>query len=409
MANVRRLQAADQAAHAAHAAATKSGEPVPVDLDDALGVLASMNSTEAGRGDALIRDRAAVVVPTREPLPVESEDGEDDGHGGVSSPIQSEPPEVDGAESAMPEPAVMAPESGRTGTAAPADVIADAVAGDSREREVLDILAAMAPVFRAASIFPGMAGTPTQIEDAIRQMSRSAAQLADALARDTDTLEVDLRWRRRRSTAFTAELVAAHWVSTAIKQGGAAFDGHGLTESTLPHLARGIQAAIEVARTLPSPAVACGSRAAAALALAPLVLDLQRYEDLLQTMLPDVIVEIDAAAHAIGAVAGEEVRLGVARLGKLLPGAARDGLASELLAHVGPMALAAWEQARGEILAQLQQAPDAAAAMAVLASPGMTGSIPLTHIVDRLRPMVRRLVGTAEYAAREMLGVQVKA
>lgn len=205
---------------------------------------------------------------------------------------------------------------------------------------------------------------------------------------------------------FTAELVAAHWVASAIRQGGSAFDGHGLGAETMPRLARGIQAAIGVVQALPVPVLAGASPAAGVLSLAPLVLDLQRYGDLLQTMLPDVVVEIDAAAVAIGAVAGEEVRIGVARLGKLVPEAMRPGLASELLAHIGPMALAAWEQTRGEILDKLQVAPDAAAGMALINGPGMTGGVPLTRIVDRLRPMIRRLVGTAEYAAREMLGVQ---
>lgn len=287
----------------------------------------------------------------------------------------------------------------------PAQAVAVAVAEERRRNDVLDILAAMSPVFRAAAVYPGVDGTPAQIEDAIRQMSRTSAQLADAVARGTDELEIDLRWRRRRATAFTADLVASYWLSSVIRQGGAAFDGLSLNEA-MPRLARSIQTALDVVREQPMPADNGWSPSSAVLALAPLVLDLQRYADVIQTSLPDFTIEVDAAAQAVGAVAGEEVRLGVGRLGELVPESMRPGLASELMAHVGPMALAAWELERGGVLGQLQGAADAAAGLAILTGAGMAGGVPVAGVVDRLRPMVRRLVGTVEYAAREMLGVR---
>lgn len=268
--------------------------------------------------------------------------------------------------------------------------------------ELLDILASLAPIFRAAAVYPGPAGSPKQIEEAIRLLSQTSVALAERVGRETDDLEVDMRWRRSRASALAADLVTGHWLTAAIRQGGTAFDGESM-QDVMPRLSAGVSTALRVVREYPTYTASGSSPVAALFAMAPLVIDLQHYADIVKSSLPDFEVDIDAAAAALGAVIGEEVQAGVVRLTPYTPAEMRIGLASELLAQVSQMAMSAWQVVRGDLFAALKNAVDTQEAMAVLGGKGMSGGVPISAIANRVRPMVRQVVGATEYAVRVML------
>lgn len=402
MANaVRRLQSLDREAHAPKAPPAEAPPPDSAsasseDESNPLAVLEAMGlePTPRTRPQAPAPAQAPEAKVEPDPTPPVPED----------EPPPASPPET--AEPRAEEPDIEAPQvpANETEVGGGTDPVTEPklLEPAPARAEVLDILASLAPIFRAAAVYPGPEGTNKQIEDTIKLLSQASVRLADQLGRDTDALEIDLRWRRSRASALAAELVAGHWLTAVIRQGGASFDGVALNEA-LPKLLNGVNAAVRVVREHPVHTAPGSSPMAAMFALTPLVIDLQHYADLIKVTLPDFEVEIEAAAAALGAVAGEEVLAGAQRLATVTPEALRDGLASELMAQVGQMALAAWQGVRGDVLGQLKVAPDTAKGLEVLSGPGMSGGVPVAAIADRLRAMVRHAVGATEYAIRVML------
>ncbi|MEX3556882.1 MAG: hypothetical protein VB135_00155 [Burkholderia sp.] len=275
----------------------------------------------------------------------------------------------------------------------------------AQRAELLDTLASLGPIFRAAAIFPGPDAPQERTLQVIQLLSRDAVMLANMVASETDPLEIDQRWRRRRAGTLTSELVANHWISTIISQGGmCSVDAWPL--QWRPKLAAAISTVIDQISSAPITDVATSSASAAIFALAPLVLDLQRFADVIHASVPSFMVDADTAAALVGAVVGEEVQAATLRLEPLLPGLTRLEIGCELMAQVGPMALAAWEGARGEVLDRLKDVVTPEEAHELLSDPSLCNGVPVDRVIERLRPMVRRLVGATVYSAKMVGGSQ---
>jgi len=376
MSKIRRLAALDGAAHASVPAQTVgSAETTVVAADPGVFDDASDPSVFLDMGSPL--PDSVVVAPDanddREGHPPEQQ---------VTITAHSfEPPAVAGAD-----------ERGASAQAAEPLVVA-------QRAELLDTLASLGPIFRAAAIFPGPDAPQERTLQVIQLLSRDAVMLANMVASETDPLEIDQRWRRRRAGTLTSELVASHWISTIISQGGmSSVDAWPL--QWRPKLAAAISTVIDQISSAPIADAATSSASAAIFALAPLVLDLQRFADVIHASVPSFMVDADTAAALVGSVVGEEVQAATSRLEPLLPGLTRLEIGCELMAQVGPMALAAWEGARGEVLDRLKDVVTPEEAHELLSDPSLCNGVPVDRVIERLRPMVRRLVGATVYSAK---------
>lgn len=383
MSKIRRLAALDGAAHASVPAQTvgSAEEPVVATAPAAPGAFddASDPSVFLDMGSPL--PDSVVVTPDA------SVDREED------------PPEQQvtiAGDSFDPPAAAGANERGASAQAAEPLAVA-------QRAELLDTLASLGPIFRAAAIFPGPDAPQERTLQVIQLLSRDAVMLANMVASETDPLEIDQRWRRRRAGTLTSELVANHWISTIISQGGmSSVDAWPL--QWRPKLAAAISTVIDQISSAPIADATTASGSAAIFALAPLVLDLQRFADVIHASVPSFMVDADTAAALVGAVVGEEVHAATLRLEPLLPGLTRLEIGCELMAQVGPMALAAWEGARGEVLDRLKDVVTAEEAQELLADPSLCNGVPVDRVIERLRPMVRRLVGATVYSAKMVGG-----
>ncbi|OCG90014.1 hypothetical protein LMG667_03295 [Xanthomonas euvesicatoria] len=383
MTRIRRLAALDQANHGAAVSVSEPAASEPVassaydDVSDpsvllGLDMSAEPANTEAAPAEAVIEPEG-VEEPTTVEVPLAAAD----------------------VAPARPAPA---------GESAEAILAPVRLEPDARP-ELLDTLGSLGPIFRAAAVFPGPDAKQEDTLQVIRMLSRDAVMLADIVARDTDQLEIDQRWRRRRAGLLTSEMVASHWLSTVIGQGGLASIEE-WPSANRPRLAAALAAAIDQVSETPLCDASTATASSAVFALAPLVLDLQRFADVVHISVPSFLVDADTAAALIGAVVGEEVHAGVLRLEPLLPGMSKLDIGSELMAQVGPMALAAWEGARGELLDRLKDIDTEEDAHKLLSDPNMNAGIPVERVCERLRPMVRRLVGSTVYSAKMIGGAQ---
>lgn len=83
-----------------------------------------------------------------------------------------------------------------------------------------EVLKGLAPVFKAATIYPGHDADPARIAEAVRRMSLVSTGLAQHIAGRVDPQELDAAWAKKHLHGFTAELVASQWISSVISRGG---------------------------------------------------------------------------------------------------------------------------------------------------------------------------------------------
>ena len=116
--------------------------------------------------------------------------------------------------------------------------------------DYLNILKSLAPVFKAAFIYPGHDAAPDQIGAAVRKMSQVSVGLADYIATHGDHLEVDGAWARKTLHDFTSDLVANHWISSVLGKGGAV-PGHS-PDISIDYFIPAIRAVMELPTDLPA-------------------------------------------------------------------------------------------------------------------------------------------------------------
>ncbi|MFD1043150.1 hypothetical protein [Pseudoxanthomonas kaohsiungensis] len=275
---------------------------------------------------------------------------------------------------------------------------------DAERAEVLDIVASLVPVLRAVQVFPGPGASIDQSIKCIRMLSQDSVRIADQLARESDPKEIDLGWRRRRAGVLTAEIVADHWISTVIKNQGVASEDMWPSEG-IGRLTAAFLASVETAREMPAVSGGEVDIYAAALALAPVLVDLQRMAWHLAANQPDVVVDVDSAALALATTVCEEVATGVERLLPFMPvGSSAVQLSSELMARSAQLVQSALAEARGEFYSELKAVEHDMAAYERIVAIQLQGGLPVAATCEKVRTMMRRLVGMSVYACQSISG-----
>lgn len=82
------------------------------------------------------------------------------------------------------------------------------------------LMASMAPIFRAAMMYPGVDAEPNSWALAVGRMSEVSAKLAQQLALMRKD-EMDVEWARREIHPAVARLIGEWWVQALIRNGGA--------------------------------------------------------------------------------------------------------------------------------------------------------------------------------------------
>lgn len=273
---------------------------------------------------------------------------------------------------------------------------------DDDRPELLNIIGSMAPILRATQVFPGTGGSPQLASAAISMMSKDAVRVAHMLARETDFLECDLEWRRRNSGRLVCDLIGTQWISLMMATDGGAFPDAWASEGA-GRVSAALCTAIDVAR-MPDAEILASTGIdlhAAVFALAPVLVEMQRYVEHVRRQVPDVDPDLDGAALALAVTLAEEVRAGVARLAEVWPhGASKSALLAELMAACGPLALAAWDETRGVMFGLLKDCGDDLDAIQGVLTTKMQDGIPITVTCERVRASVRRLVNMSYYAGQ---------
>lgn len=316
------------------------------------------------------------------------------------------PPPAADAATDTPDPA---PAAAR----APHPVFARAVAhktgtpaaADPTLRRTLSILKSLTPVFRAALLYPGVEAGTEAFGQAVHRLASSTAALAQGVADIGDPLEVDTAWARRTVQETCADLVAHHWVSAVIAQGGGEapqiplelFVGTLKDVVAMPWPDEGAK---EDLRTTGNAAV----RLSFLKAFAPVAVEVEKYAEVINRRLEADVVDPAALERVLGQALMEQALQGRNLLMGDDEGSDDDRRMTlqACLAHIGQLYMAAWEPTRGDALGQLVDAPTPEKAREALAGEGFVHGFPFEVFRTRTTEAAKRLLGTTQ-AAMDMM------
>lgn len=273
--------------------------------------------------------------------------------------------------------------------------------------DYLNILKALAPVFRAATIYPGHDAAPEQIAQAVRRLSQASVELADFIATSGDTLEVDTAWARKTLHEFSANLVSSFWISSVIAKGGGA---------EMPVVsAEFFKPAIRAVMALPGDLPKSGDRlnlttdAAVRLSmlkgLTPIAIEIEKFQSFIGTHVPGAKVSAEDLIGEVGQFLMEQALLHHDRYVADNPDASEDdrrAMLQALVGHSASVVLSAWENCKGEVYAGVSEAKSAQDAIDFMAQAEFTHGFPLLLLKARAEESIRRLVGSASYALTMM-------
>lgn len=256
-------------------------------------------------------------------------------------------------------------------------------------------LRAMAPLFRAALLYPGVDAPPEQWAAALQAMSGASARLANELAR-LHPDELDIAWSRREAHPECAALVSDWWISAVLSRGGAR------SVSELAEACEGIARVVVAAQravNLPVSGLAPSAEAALVRALALVCAESESYSvrfcgDKARPAVDSYLAALGEAC--IGAVAEAEER--AIRGGVLFPDfrAHMVHSASHLLRAANEAAL---NEARDRIASLREEGKPEANG---LDEPSFTLGMPLEAAVRRFRQSMHTLAGTTIWVARRL-------
>jgi hypothetical protein len=272
--------------------------------------------------------------------------------------------------------------------------------------DYLNILKSLAPVFKAATIFPGHEADPAQISAAVRKMSQVSVELADYIVANGDHLELDAAWARKSLHSFTAELVASHWIATVIGMGGV-MAGQAPSVS-VEFFTPAIQVAMNLPIVLPrqeEDARLFSFNGAVQLALiegvTPLAVEVEKFATIITAKIPSATVSVDSLVAEVGQFIMEQALF---HYGKFMADAIdatdddQKAMLQALIQHVSEVMISSWEYCRGEVLGALKDAASEEAAAAILAQSQFTYGFPLQALKTRAEESIKRVAGTALYA-----------
>jgi len=281
---------------------------------------------------------------------------------------------------------------------------------DSRAAlDYLNILKSLAPVFKAAFVYPGHDAAPEQVGMAVRKMSQTSVGLADYIVRNGDQLEMDSAWAKRNLHDFTADLVANHWIATVLRNGGVVA-GHA-PDVHIDYFIPAVKAVMDLPLDMPAPSdkqqLSFNGAVQIALlkAMTPLVLEVERYSHVVNSRIPAQPVQPDALIQAVASFVMEQATTHYERFVADNAEVGEDDrkiMVEAMIAQSSGVLLAAWELCRGEVLGAIQDAASADDAAAILQRPEYTHGYPLGALKSRAADSLRRLTGTAQYAMQMM-------
>ncbi len=270
-----------------------------------------------------------------------------------------------------------------------------------------EVLKGLAPVFKAATIYPGHDADPARIAEAVRRMSLVSTGLAQHIAGRVDPQELDAAWAKKHLHGFTAELVASQWISSVISRGGMPAGEY--PEVTVEFLGTMVDGAWAASQKVSLGGLPAGDHAGAQLALltsvAPLSLEVERYFSIVISQVPGLQVKAEDLVSELAVFLVEQVSEQMTRLGNGgsgLSAAPQEVLHRLLIQHAAEVLLSSWEYCRGEVLGALKDAADVDAAAAILSRSGFTHGFPLEALKARASSSLKRLVATTEYALTMM-------
>ncbi|MDH0342147.1 hypothetical protein [Chromobacterium haemolyticum] len=275
--------------------------------------------------------------------------------------------------------------------------------------DYLTILKSLAPVFKAATIYPGHDASPEVIGAAVRKMSQVSVGLADYIATHGDKLELDSAWSRKTLHDFTAELVASHWISTVIGKGGVVA-GHS-PDVTVEFFVPAIRAVMDLPADLPLPVEEPGLSTPAAIqlsmlmAMTPISIEVEKFATVITAGIPAAKVSVDDLVAEIGQFIMEQA---LQYHEKFIAENAdvtdddRRVLLQALIKHAAGVMLSSWEYCRGEVLGAIKDAGSVEQAAAILGQSQFTHGFPLQALKTRAEESLRRLAGTSQYALTMM-------
>ncbi|HBO2877261.1 TPA: hypothetical protein L4Q88_006442 [Pseudomonas aeruginosa] len=270
-----------------------------------------------------------------------------------------------------------------------------------------EVLKGLAPVFKAATIYPGHDADPARIAEAVRRMSLVSTGLAQHIAGRVDPQELDAAWAKKHLHGFTAELVASQWISSVISRGGMPAGEY--PEVTVEFLGAMVDGAWAASQKVSFGGLPTGDHLGAQLALltsvAPLSLEVERYFAIVISQVPGLQVKAEDLVSELAVFLVEQVSEHMTRLGSGgsgLSAAPQEVLHRLLIQHAAEVLLSSWEYCRGEVLGALKDAADVDAAAAILSRPGFTHGFPLEALKARASSSLKRLVATTEYALTMM-------
>lgn len=271
--------------------------------------------------------------------------------------------------------------------------------------DYLNILKSLAPVFKAAFVYPGHDAAPEQVGIAVRKMSQVSVDLADYIATHGDKLELDAAWARKTLHDFTADLVANHWIATVLGKGGVV-PGHSPNIS-VDFFVPAVRAVLQLPTDLPLPAqrannsLAGGVQLSLLKAMTPIVLEMERFADVVNARVPSKPVLVDKLVADLRQFIMDQSTAHyekfVVECGALTEDDKRMMLQA-LISHASGVLLTAWEHSRGEVLGAIKDAESAQKAAEILARPQFTHGFPLQALKQRAAESLRRLAGTSQYA-----------
>lgn len=286
----------------------------------------------------------------------------------------------------------------------------NAVRQKSSHRAALDflnILKSLAPVFKAATIYPGHDAPAEQIGQAVRKLSEASVSLAEYIASTSDTLEIDSAWARKTLHEFAADLVSSYWISAVIAKG----DNAGMPEVSAEFFKPAIRAVMSLPGEMPKDKDKLNLTMNGAVQLSllkgltPIAIEVEKFAGFISIHVPGCNVSVSDLIGEIGQFLMEQALMHHDRFLSDNPESSDDDrrtMLQALIGHSASVILSAWEYCKGEVYSGVSEAKSVQAALEYMSQAQFTHGFPLHALKGRTEESMRRLVGSATYALSMM-------
>lgn len=273
--------------------------------------------------------------------------------------------------------------------------------------DFLNILKSLAPVFKAATIYPGHDAPPDQIAVAVRRLSETSVALAEFIATNGDALEIDSAWARKTLHEFTADLVSSFWISSVIAKGGS----EGMPEVSADFFKPAIRAVMALPGDAPKEKDRLNLTANGAVQLSllkgltPLAIEIEKFTTFIGIHVSGSKVSAEDLIGEISQFLMEQALMHHERFLSDNPDASDDDrrvMLQALIGHAASVIMSTWEYCKGEVYSGVSESKTAQAALDFLNQAEFTNGFPLNLLKTRAEESLRRLVGSAAYAMSMM-------